>query len=595
MLQKIYKALESQKYSVASKLLSDLLILNPDCLQLLSLKAMVYAYELKDNEAISLINSFSNRVLDPSAVKTVEFTLKLMRKESLICKVLLKTFEHNLDLDLGILVFQSCILQMDFKLAQQIATKLMKTNSDSKYLFWSIVCTFCDVSDEKDIRLQIIERLLQRALEEGKFLTSEHCYLYIDVLKLLKKDATFVIEQCKSLFMDIEYNLLMLQHSPSEEVANEVLKVYDDFLAWKYTKQESKTKGYYISQLQQGNLFLEFFDVYGDLPCFYSLVKNYLQKDLVSSICYQQPIQKFVNLCKMRKFVELKCPNIYETYLENKDYDDLLILHCHFILETINFENLQKVYNLTKFSKNPFVMVLLVEVLLQLGAYNMAKQVFDQLDIKNIQKDTMGHILTSSVCALGFFSKFKELASNMESIYISNQKETPQSLVLAFQNSCFSRIPEICNFYKKLEYSYSRKIIEIESWRWFRETKVELPFLFDNRDGGDHWKLGKFDTFFPDSMFKKYHNLANNLETWNSDNLVNLIHKLPLSERIANVGIAYTQVLEHFLHTTNQDLFLMFELKLKNYQEYLMNLNSEFKNDWIMANEECMNFLKKLK
>ncbi|RUS28495.1 N-acetyltransferase B complex non catalytic subunit-domain-containing protein, partial [Jimgerdemannia flammicorona] len=152
--------------------------------------------------------------------------------------------------------------------------------------------------------------------------------------------------------------------------------------------------------------------------------------------------------------------------------DDYVILAAHLILDlyhrsgsTEDVHLVQAVtlleHALAKSKHNFQFKLLLVRLYLILGVFNRALDIYKTMDIKHVQHDTLSHYLTDRSHTLGFFDQAREMLSESLAIYRSNDVETPEMVVKAYQFATFSKIQEFIEFRTRLENSLQHALVNI--------------------------------------------------------------------------------------------------------------------------------------
>ncbi|KAG8881321.1 hypothetical protein FRB97_009663 [Tulasnella sp. 331] len=127
--------------------------------------------------------------------------------------------------------------------------------------------------------------------------------------------------------------------------------------------------------------------------------------------------------------------------------------------------------------------VLAIRLYRLLGANAPAVNHYHLLDIKLVQCDTLSHLILSrgstfSLAAVGEIGMMQECITASE-IYNSNQNDTPDMLVKAFQHEKYSQITEFVEFEDRLDNSLQRDLTRIEYVRMkFITEKLETESLF---------------------------------------------------------------------------------------------------------------------
>ncbi|KAF8636586.1 hypothetical protein AX17_003397 [Amanita inopinata Kibby_2008] len=161
-------------------------------------------------------------------------------------------------------------------------------------------------------------------------------------------------------------------------------------------------------------------------------------------------------------------------------------------------------YALTKSTQSFQSRLILIRLYRLLGAPSLALEHYRAMRIKQVQHDTLSHLILSrastfSLAATGDLTLATECLEATQ-IYLSNSQETGDYIVRAFTTEKYSQIPEFIAFEEQLDNSLQRDIIKMEHLR-MRLTHepvssdiidmelIELKFIFDrthydNRDFG---------------------------------------------------------------------------------------------------------------
>ncbi|KAG8964769.1 hypothetical protein FRC03_001380 [Tulasnella sp. 419] len=191
--------------------------------------------------------------------------------------------------------------------------------------------------------------------------------------------------------------------------------------------------------------------------------------------------------------------------------DDLALLACNALVSawTIsqNFKHLLKAlvileYASSRSKQNYQFRVLAIRLYRLLGANGPALDHYRLLDIKQVQTDTLSHLILSrgstfSLATNGDIGMMTECI-NASDIYQQNSNDTADLIVRAFQHEKYSQITEFVEFEDRLDNSLQRDLTRLEYVRMKAATEKiendgllaelhELEFVFekmhhDNRD-----------------------------------------------------------------------------------------------------------------
>ncbi|PFH54291.1 hypothetical protein AMATHDRAFT_38233 [Amanita thiersii Skay4041] len=161
-------------------------------------------------------------------------------------------------------------------------------------------------------------------------------------------------------------------------------------------------------------------------------------------------------------------------------------------------------FALTKSPQSFQARLIVIRLYRLLGAPSLALEHYRAMRIKQIQHDTLSHLILSrastfSLSSIGDLTLATECLEATQ-IYLSNSQETGDFIVRAFTTEKYSQIPEFIAFEERLDNSLQRDTIKMEHLR-MRLTHepissdiidmelIELKFIFDrthhdNRDFG---------------------------------------------------------------------------------------------------------------
>ncbi|KAJ1651638.1 mitochondrial distribution and morphology [Dispira simplex] len=100
-----------------------------------------------------------------------------------------------------------------------------------------------------------------------------------------------------------------------------------------------------------------------------------------------------------------------------------------------------------------------------IGVYQRSHALFDSLDVKNVQHDTISYWMVGQGRTLGCFDQDLRLACSALRFYDSNEVETPDMLVLAYKSGTYSQIVDFLEFQRRVTYSLQHHIILASAFR----------------------------------------------------------------------------------------------------------------------------------
>ncbi|KAG9318673.1 N-acetyltransferase B complex non catalytic subunit-domain-containing protein [Chiua virens] len=159
-------------------------------------------------------------------------------------------------------------------------------------------------------------------------------------------------------------------------------------------------------------------------------------------------------------------------------------------------------YGLTKSRVSFQMRIMLIRIYRILGAPSLALEHYRQMNIKQVQNDTLSHLiltraLTFSLAATGDLTYPSECLESSQ-IYLASSQETSDFIVRSFTAEKYTQIQDFIEFEDRLENSLQRDVVKLEHVR-MRLTHeplntdvidmelIELKFMFDrahhdNRD-----------------------------------------------------------------------------------------------------------------
>ncbi|KAI8359816.1 N-acetyltransferase B complex non catalytic subunit-domain-containing protein [Blakeslea trispora] len=389
----------------------------------------------------------------------------------------------------------------------------------------------------------LVIEMSQKALEENAD-DWFHWLAYFDAVDALNQDD-HVIQQAKEL----------IARSQTAELKNKVLK-RGPFLAelelehhlHKIGKQDEITLIDHVAS---------YFKRFGSKNCVFEDIHTYISflqsdrerckqfvKRLEESVDISTPdkssqiknVYKSANIQKIQRFLGLHAVDsieeamkivnsLFESYrqalplgegLEKTEIqygDEFVILAAHLLLDLYH-QHKQTVFllqaitilesALLKSVYNFQIKLLLVRIYTMLGVYKRPFEIYRSMEIKQIQFDTMIHYFTERYASLGCASELETLLYDSLSIYKSNEVETPEMLVKAYQYGTFSKIQEFIEFRRRLDTSLQHSITRIELLRLeFIHSSFQTKYAIQYFQEQDVSKLVLDDVLLSDNRDRK--------------------------------------------------------------------------------------------
>ncbi|KAI9175966.1 mitochondrial distribution and morphology [Blastocladiella emersonii ATCC 22665] len=268
----------------------------------------------------------------------------------------------------------------------------------------------------------------------------------------------------------------------------------------------AEARGVYLAKLELAKrdgatdetALLEYWTKFGHKPAFFADVAQFLTADYAPAVagiehavqCSPKSIARGINLRKMRRYLALDVASqdllaaLLEEYDTAHEIDEdlldteprhadgflallvLYLLECDGVAYPVHQAIALLETGVARSPANHQFKLLLICLYQELGAAARARFLFDRLEIKSVQLDTLSHNLLERLGATGHFDRALTLGILAASIYSSNARDTPDQVALAFQYSSLTKVPEFIRFHHRLDRSLSRYVGAAELWRW---------------------------------------------------------------------------------------------------------------------------------
>ncbi|XP_066272449.1 N-alpha-acetyltransferase 25, NatB auxiliary subunit-like isoform X2 [Branchiostoma lanceolatum] len=106
--------------------------------------------------------------------------------------------------------------------------------------------------------------------------------------------------------------------------------------------------------------------------------------------------------------------------------------------------------------------LILIKLYILLGAFQPCKKLYDNMEIKHIQQDTLGHFYSCYAVALGHLTSACSILSAMLKFFSANHKDTTEYIIAAYKYGSFHKIPEIISFRERLNLSHNYSALAVE-------------------------------------------------------------------------------------------------------------------------------------
>ncbi|XP_071790320.1 N-alpha-acetyltransferase 25, NatB auxiliary subunit-like [Asterias amurensis] len=121
--------------------------------------------------------------------------------------------------------------------------------------------------------------------------------------------------------------------------------------------------------------------------------------------------------------------------------------------------------------------LLLIRLYCLIGAFGPIPDLYDGLDIKHIQQDTLGYTVSGYVTSLGHFTSANALFNTTLKFFTVNHKDTTEYMITAYKFGTFHKIPEFLTFRRRISHSIHCALVTVE--------KLLLELLSEAEIGGN--------------------------------------------------------------------------------------------------------------
>ncbi|XP_062523596.1 N-alpha-acetyltransferase 25, NatB auxiliary subunit-like [Corticium candelabrum] len=162
---------------------------------------------------------------------------------------------------------------------------------------------------------------------------------------------------------------------------------------------------------------------------------------------------------------------------------------------------------------NPQIQLLLVRIYSILGVFDPCARIFNSMEIRNIQLDTLGYLFLSPASSLGYFKTARKLAKMTLAYFFMSKKDTPEYVVSAYRSGSFHKILEIIQFQQKVQRSITFPMTVYDSTAF--DVLVEASSLDEiciSLSNATIWAVAQFFHVLLDNRDTKV------LDTWDPPN-----------------------------------------------------------------------------
>ncbi|KAK2548545.1 N-alpha-acetyltransferase 25 [Acropora cervicornis] len=366
------------------------------------------------------------------------------------------------------------------------------------------------IEAEAEVRLylMILEKLehYEKALGVLRSSLAVKLVSYMDEKE--EKEASYLLKLCRWHEANVAFKKLIL----NREIPDFTTEAVHEFLASVVENEKAKEKklcrGPFLAQLEMEklckqeciysklgsnsivDLLVEYFKRFGDKPsCFWDLVP-YVDLDLQHQVDAEKFIETLKSTLSSPSDEDTESSHIALSKEYMKHHRDGLVygqkllptelqhsdgyaqLAVHLLLDVnrekgatdMNWHLLIMLESALKTSpSNHHLKLLLMRVYCSMGAISPCLVLFQGLEIKHIERDTLGYCVTRYVEALGQFEAASSMFLGTLKFFYGNQKNTPEHIIAAYKYGSFEKIPEFIDFKKQLDLSLHFASVNFEN------------------------------------------------------------------------------------------------------------------------------------
>lgn len=173
--------------------------------------------------------------------------------------------------------------------------------------------------------------------------------------------------------------------------------------------------------------------------------------------------KQYFDLYKMHRGKESKSEMIFTDYYNiiavmylldvyHNTNDRELLWHCAYLLETC----------ITHCTADSCSKLLLIRIYSKLNAFTPCTQIYESLDIKYVQHDTLGYLLTEIMNSQGSFKTGGELCKIQQRYYKIQRKDITESLITCYRSGNFRMVIDFLEYRNCMDNSYQNWFTKIE-------------------------------------------------------------------------------------------------------------------------------------
>ncbi|XP_078484050.1 N-alpha-acetyltransferase 25, NatB auxiliary subunit-like [Ciona intestinalis] len=132
--------------------------------------------------------------------------------------------------------------------------------------------------------------------------------------------------------------------------------------------------------------------------------------------------------------------------------DTLYLWRCAYVLE----------YGIQHSKYNYEMKLMLIKVYCTLGAFSPCADLYDSMEVKHMQQDTLGYTVCRHVVSLGHYHHASQVFQMARNFYTNNNKESLECLITCFRNGTFYKVSEFVKYRRRIHKSYHAAYVQTE-------------------------------------------------------------------------------------------------------------------------------------
>ncbi|XP_033627867.1 N-alpha-acetyltransferase 25, NatB auxiliary subunit-like isoform X2 [Asterias rubens] len=485
-LKPIYDNLDNGNYKTAIQM-ADKVLKKHRVLQCAKvLKALALLRIGKRLESFALTQDvMSTKPVDEPTLQALSICFREMQKPEQIVELYttaLKSNPNNEEFHTHL--FMALVRVGDYKRQQQVAKELYKVFPKNPYYFWgvmSIILQALTATDDKLAQmmyLPLAEKMVDRMVNEGKMEAEAEVNIYLMILGYLKKHdkAVNVLDGTLGQFLKAEVGACpirkaelycnMSQWAEANGAYRRLLRQRPD--EWRFYQQYLKSalaliESNWSPPINQNDSDC---DIQADhtVDMVLDFIDELAAADAEIASGKSHTPSRGVFLARMELLRILK----------ERGTQDLERTGTERYLWRM-IEILEK--GLKASTSCHHMKLLLIRLYCLIGAFGPIPDLYDGLDIKHIQQDTLGYTVSGYVTSLGHFTSANALFNTTLKFFTVNHKDTTEYMITAYKFGTFHKIPEFLTFRRRISHSIHCALVTVE--------KLLLELLSEAEIGGN--------------------------------------------------------------------------------------------------------------